>query len=160
MTGRLLQLGHGVEPVLRRLDGDVVADAVARIEIEVGRGLEAAAERDQQALRHVLLGEADGSGAGAVDIDGHVGIVEGLLDARVGGAGNVADLVEHVFGQGAVAVEIGPDDLDVDGRGQAEVENLGHDVDGQHVEGDAGILAGQHAAQAARRRLRWGDDSR
>ena len=76
-----------------------------------------------------------------------LGIVEGLLDAHVGGAGDVADLVQHVLGESAVAVEVGADDLDVDGRGEAEVENLGDDVDGQHVEGDAGILAGQHGAQ-------------
>ena len=58
VTGRLFELGQRVQLVLRRLDGDVVGDAVARIEIEAGAGLEAAAERHQQALRHVLLRQA------------------------------------------------------------------------------------------------------
>ena len=132
---------------MRRLNGDVVGDAVFGIEIEVGGGLEAAAERHQQALRHILLRQADGLGAGAVHIHRHVGIVEGLLDARVGRAGNIADLIEHALGQGAVAIEIRADDLNIDGRREAEVENLRDDVHRQHVERDAGILAGQHAAQ-------------
>ena len=55
VMGRLFRCGHRVQLVLRRLDGDVVRNAVARIEIEVGAGLEAAAQRHQQALRHVLL---------------------------------------------------------------------------------------------------------
>ena len=58
VMGRLFERCHRVEPVLRRLNGDVVGDAVARIEIEVGAGLEAAAQRDQQALRDILLREA------------------------------------------------------------------------------------------------------
>src|SRR5580658_8020888 len=65
VTGRL-EIGHGVELVLWRLNGDVVADAIARIEIETGAGLEAAAERDEQALRDVLLCEAGSRGSGAV----------------------------------------------------------------------------------------------
>ena len=59
VTGRLSSAASDVQPVLRSLDGDVVGNAVARIEIEVGAGLEAAAERHQQALRHVLLRQAD-----------------------------------------------------------------------------------------------------
>jgi hypothetical protein len=43
---------------------------------------------------HVALGEADFLGAGAVDIDGELGQVEGLLDARVGGAGDVLHVVQ------------------------------------------------------------------
>jgi len=115
--GQALERGHGVEPVLRRLRGDVVAYAVARIEIEIRRGLKAAAQGDQDTLGHILLSEADGRGAGAVDIDGHVGVVEGLLDARIDGAGNMAYIFEHALGKGAVVVEIGPHDLDVDWGG-------------------------------------------
>ncbi len=73
-------------------------------------------------------------GAGAVHVHRHVGMVEGLLDARVGGAGNIADLVQHALGQGAVAVEIRADDLNIDRRGEAEVQNLRHDVHRQHIE--------------------------
>ena len=118
------------------------------IEIEVGAGLEAAAQRDQQALRHILLRQPGGCGARAVHVDRQIGIVERLLDARVDRAGHIAHFVQHALGEGAIGIKIGPDDLDIDGRGQAEVENLGHDVHGQRVERDAGIFAGQHVAQA------------
>jgi hypothetical protein len=110
--------------------------------------LEAAAEGDEDALRDVGLGEADFFGASAVDIHGHIRVVEWLLDAGIGCAGNVADFIEHLLGEGAVAVEVRADDLDVNGGGEAEVEDLGDDVNGQHVEGDPGIFAIQHVAQA------------
>ena len=145
--GQAIQRGQRVESVLRGLDGHVVADAAFGIEIEAGGGLEAAAEGHQQALRHILLRQADGLGAGAVHVHRHIGIVEGLLDARVGCAGNIADLIEHALGEGAVAVEVGADDLNIDGRREAEVENLGDDVHRQRVKSDAGILACQHVAQ-------------
>ena len=44
---------------------------------------------------------------------------------------------------------VGAVDLDVDGRGQAEVEDLRDDVGGQEVEGGAGELA-REASCAAR----------
>jgi hypothetical protein len=75
------------------------------------------------------------------------GRVEGLLDAGVGGAGNVFHVVEQLLGVDAVVLQIGSDDLDVDGRGEAEVEDLGDDVDRQDVEGDAGELAGEDFAE-------------
>jgi len=140
LTGRLCHA------VLRGLDGNVIGDAGSRVEIEVGCGLEAAAEGDEDALRDVGLGEADFLGAGAVDIHGHIRVVEGLLDAGIGCAGDVADFIEHLLGEGAVAVEVRADDLDVNGGGEAEVEDLGDDVDGQYVEGDPGIFAIQHVA--------------
>jgi hypothetical protein len=116
VMGRLFELRHRIHTVLRRLDRDVVGNAVAWVEIETWTGLEAAAERHQQALRHVLLRQPGVCGAGAIHIHGQIGIIEGLLDARVRRAGNVAHLVQHALGKGAVAVEIGSDDLNIDGR--------------------------------------------
>ncbi len=70
----------------------------------------------------------------------------------------MAYIVEHAFGEGAVGVEIGSHDLDVDGSGQAEVEDLGDDIDGKHVERHARILARQGDPQAVDVALRWGGD--
>jgi len=99
-------------------------------------------------LRHILLRQADGLGAGAVHVHGYIGLVEGLLNARIGSAGDIANLIEHALGQGAVAVQVHADDLNIDGRGAAEVENLGDDVHRQHIKRDAGVLAVEHGAQA------------
>ena len=133
---------------MRGLDSNAVTDAVLRIEIEAGRGLEAAAESNQYALRHILLRQANLLGAGAVNIHRHIGIVEGLLDARVGGAGNIANFIQHAFGESVIAIHIGADDLYIDRRRKAKVENLGDNVHRQHIEGDTRILAGQYTAQA------------
>ena len=145
--GQAAQRRQAVEPVLRGLRGDVVADPVARVEIEIGRGLEASAERDQNALSDILLREPDGGCARAVHVHRHAGVVERLLDAGIDGAGNVAHVVEHALGQGAVCVEIGAHDLDVDGRRQAEVQDLRDDVHRQRIKRHAGVFAGQHLAQ-------------
>ena len=82
-------------------------------------------------------------------VDVEHGVVVGLLEAEVDEAGDGAKLVEHVAGDGAVACVVGAVDLDVDGRGQAEVEDLRDDVGGQEVEGGAGELARQAFAQGA-----------
>ena len=68
---------------MRGLHGNVIADAVTRIEIEARRGLKAPAQGDEQALRNIALRKADRLRAGAVYIDGEIGKVERLLNARV-----------------------------------------------------------------------------
>ena len=60
-------------------------------------------------------------------------------------------------GDFAIAGDVCAFDLDVDGRGQAEVEDLGDDIGGQEVEGDAGEFAGKSFAQRRRRSRRWGE---
>ncbi len=68
VTGKPFQLSQVIHAVLRRLDGDVVRNAVTRIEIKGGAGLEAAAQRHQQALRHILLRQSCVLGARAVHV--------------------------------------------------------------------------------------------
>ena len=145
--GQTFECSHRVELVLRSLDRDIVGNPVARIEIEIGARLETAAERDQEALCDILLRKARARGARAVHVHRQVRFVERLLDARVGRAANIADFVEHVFGQGAIGIEIGADDLNVNGRGKPEIQNLGDDVDWHHIKRDARVIAGQHLAQ-------------
>ncbi len=94
---------------------------------------------------------------GAVDRDVELRVVEVLLDAQVDQAGHLAELVQHLVGDPAIALDVGALDLHVDRRGQAEVEDLRDDVGGQEVEGHAGKLLRQRSAAAPGRSRRWGD---
>ena len=108
--------------------------------------METAAEGNQQACGHVFLREPDGLGTRAVHIHGHFGQVEGLVDMSIGSAGNIPDLIEHAFGKSAIASLVGADQLDIDGRGEAKVQDLRDDVDRRQVERDAGVFAHQRGA--------------
>ncbi len=67
--GRAHQRVDGVQAVLRRLHGHEVADAGAPVQPLSGRDLAAAGKRDQQAVAHILLGEAHLAGLLAVHVD-------------------------------------------------------------------------------------------
>ena len=54
-------------------------------------------------------------------------IVEGLLHACVGDARNMAELIENLVRDLAIAVEIGAGDLDIDGRGNAPLAACEYD---------------------------------
>ena len=69
--------------------------------------------------------------------------------------GNISDFVQHFFRNRAVAIQIWSHDLDVDGRGQAEVQNLRNDIDGEYVERDARIIMCQHASEFFNILVRW-----
>ncbi len=58
-----------VYAILGCLDGDVVVDAVFRVEPETGSSLEAGAERDEKVLRHVARLQADVLRTSAVHIE-------------------------------------------------------------------------------------------
>jgi hypothetical protein len=143
--------------VLRRLRHHAVADAVLRIQPERGLRLEAAAERNQQALRHVGLRVAALRGFDAVGKHVQHGLVEGLLDAQIGDAGNAAHLVQDAIRQLAIGLRVPADELHVDGCGKAEIENLADNIVRQEVEFRAGKLARQSCPQRPCEFLRWGD---
>ncbi len=75
------------------------------------------------------------------------GVVIGLLNAEVGETGDLAEFGEHLVRDLAVVCDLGAFDLDVDGRGQAEVEDLRDDVRGKEIEGGAGKLAREVGAK-------------
>ena len=77
------EIGQRLQRILRRLRGDVVADAILWIEPEGRTGLVAAAGRDQQAAGDIPLCQADVLGLGAIHIDEKVRVVKGLLDVRI-----------------------------------------------------------------------------
>ena len=144
VTGRLRSAARLSSPYCGVWVGDAVADPVARIEIEIRRGLEASAQCDQNALRHILLREPDGRGARAIHVHCHAGAVERLLDARVDSAGNVAHIVEHAFGQGAVLVEVGADDLDIDRCATVRSSGSASRCPPAGHRSHAGVFASQH----------------
>ena len=95
------------------------------VEPEGRRGLEAAAQRVQQAARDVALGQPELRGHGPVDVDGSFGLVEDLREVHVDRARDLTHLLARSAGDAAVAPRAdGAHDLHVDGRGQAEVEDL------------------------------------
>ena len=57
-------------------------------------------------------------------------VIEVLLDARVGDAGHLANLVQYLVGDLPIALDVGSFDLNIDRRRQAEVQNLRDDIRG------------------------------
>ena len=82
--GNVLQIRQRLNCVLRRLRHQVIVHAVFLVQKEDGRGLETAAERNQQAGRDVALAETALLGLGTVNRDMKLRVVESLLDAQVG----------------------------------------------------------------------------
>ena len=58
------------------------------------------------------------------------GVIEGLLDAEVGEAGHLTQLVQDLVRDLAVPFNIGALELNVDRCRQAEVQNLRHHIRG------------------------------
>ncbi len=73
--------------------------------------------------------------------------IERLLDARVRRARDVFDLIEQLVCILAVPLNIVADDLDIDGRGQSEVQNLADDIGWQKIKSHAGKIAAERLAQ-------------
>ena len=123
----------------------LVADAGRRIQPEARRGLAAAAQRDQQVVGDVALREAGLRRARAVDVDCSVGWFATWWTRRSTMPGTRADLRQQLGRERAVRVLVAADDLHVDRRRQAEVQNLADDVGRDERELDARKLAGQLA---------------
>ena len=131
----VVQILQRVQPVLRRLGRDGVADAGLRIQPEGRRRLAAAAERDQQVVGDVALGEPASCALGAIDVDVQLRLSKGCWMRRS------ADARDHA-GAGCsswsanrrLACRLSPDHLDVDRRRQPEVQDLADDVGGKERE--------------------------
>ncbi len=83
-----------------------------------------------------------------VDIDVDRGFVARLLDARIDEAAHTTQLCKQTVRHDAIGVELVADDLDIDRRGQAEVEDLTDDVGGQEGKRDAGEIPGQSVVRS------------
>jgi hypothetical protein len=115
----------------------------------VGRHLSAGTERDQHAVRDIALCEPVLIGFNAIDVDLHGGGVHFLADEYIHRAGDgfhfLADFARHaVIGRGVAA-----HDLNIDGHGETEVENLIGDIRRLEEEAFIGESAGEIGAQGA-----------
>src|SRR6202012_3835994 len=108
---------------------------VLRVHPVGGRDLAAAGQGGQEAVGDVTLRQAQLGDAGAVDVDAQFRPAFRLLHAHVGQPADAADLFEQNVGVGAVGGGVGARDLQVDGRGRAEVQDLADDVGRQEGEG-------------------------
>ncbi len=133
---RAMQLVERRHPVLRRLDNDLVAHTVLVVQPEVCRRRAAAGQRDQQAVGDVSLGQADLLGERAVGIDHDPRRVEDLLHMDVHRAGNPSEVCGDLLRHAEIRARFRyrARDLDVDRRGQTEVEDLTDDIGGLREE--------------------------
>ena len=88
-------------------------------------------------------------GAGAVDVEAQGGGVGDLLDVNVDGAGDAGDAGGKLEGEGVVGFDVAAGDLDIDGRGEAEVEDLADDVGRLGEEDTVGEFTVEALAQGA-----------
>ena len=125
---QVFEFAKRIDAILRRLDGNRIGHAVGRVQPVGRRRLRAARQRRLKAGSGIVFGQPDDAGEFAIEIDLQRGVLECFLDARIGDAGNVADLRQQLVGEGAAGVEIGAGDLHVDRRRRAEIEDLADDI--------------------------------
>ena len=82
-----------VDPIGRQLDDQGIADAVPRIDPEVGRRLGAAVGGDQHVVGRERLVEAELRRQGAIDIDGERRRIRNLEDMGVDDAGHALQVL-------------------------------------------------------------------
>ncbi len=92
MIGVLFKASIESIRLLRRLDGDRVVHPVLGVDPVVRRDLTARAERDEQAVGDVALGQADLIGPGPVDVDLELGGVDDLVQVDVHRPWDLGDL--------------------------------------------------------------------
>src|SRR6202042_1812865 len=118
-----LEILQRLDGVLGRLSNQVILDAVLPVQEEIWRSLKAAAQRDQQTIGDVARREAALRCLRAVDLDVKSRVIEILLNTRIGQAGHMAKLPQQLVGELAIPLQVRSLDLDIDGRGRAEVQN-------------------------------------
>ena len=142
-----LQIGERIHAVFRRAHVHEVLHADAAIEPVAGLDLRAAAQAEQDRARDVALAQADLRGFRAIDVKGEPLQISRLLHAHIHGAADVSDLLRERGGDAAIVVQVAADDLDVERRGQSEIDRLRDDVRRQEVEDRAGKLLVQAQPQ-------------
>src|ERR1035437_3502613 len=110
--------------------------------------LKAAAQRVEHTRGDVLLRVPTLRGLGAIHIHLKSGIVERLLNAKVGETGNVAELGEKLVCLGLACIRVVAFNLNVDGRGQSKVENLRRDIGGHSAQRHGRRLADEISVNA------------
>src|SRR5207237_5497551 len=93
-------------------------------------------------------GEAKLQRARAVHADRELGLIKWLVDAEVRSAGYFADLLHQLLREGTILRNLQPGDLQIDGRGQAKVQDLAYHVGRQVIELCARETAGERGAKS------------
>ena len=137
-----------VDVVLRRLLDEVVIDAVIPVQEKHRGDLKAPAQGIEYIAGHIAFGISTLGRFRAVNIDIEFRIVEGLFDARIHDARDLADLAQYLVGDLAIAIDIRAIDLDVNRRRQPEVQNLRHHIGRQERERGQGKFPCEIRAQA------------
>ncbi len=145
--GDILNVLDRLDSVLRGLRNQVVVHAVLPVDEEHRRDLKAPAQRVQHTRSNVFFLVSRLQCFGPVHSYIERRIIERLLDMQVGQPGDLMQLRHDVLGNVVIGLNVVSFDLNVDRRGQAEIENLGHDVGRQKIEGRPGKLAGKLLAK-------------
>src|SRR5690606_8861648 len=124
-------------------------DVGLRIQPERRRDLHRPGEIDDHAVGDIALGEPGVLRARAVDIDTEGRQATRLLNARIGNPRNALDVREQRFGINEVRAYVVTPNLQVDGRGRAEVQDLTDDVGRRERERGSGKTFRQLFAQPA-----------
>jgi hypothetical protein len=116
----------------------------------VGRDLAGGRHGQEQLVGDVAEGEAGPGRALAVDVEVEPGRVQHLVEPHVHHARDDLELLHQGLGGRQVLRPLLPGDLDGDGRRDAEVDHLGHDVAGRVIEAELREPASQLLAKQLR----------
>src|SRR5258708_4182966 len=132
--GNILDIRDRLDSVLRGLRNQVVVHAVLPVDEEVWRDLEAPAQRVQHARSNVFFLVSRLQCLGPVHVHIKRWVVEWLLDVQVGQPGHLVQIRHDLLGDFVIRLNVASFNLDVNRRGQAEIQNLGHDVRRRKIE--------------------------
>ena len=114
--------------ILRRLHGNGVRNAVLWIQPEIRRSLEAAAQRYQHVLCHVTRVHPHLRALRTINLQIQCRQCEHLLDVYIRRTWDLSHPVCDLLCDGVIALHVGAGYLDINGRWQSKVEDLGHDI--------------------------------
>jgi len=146
---RFLQRVKRVHFAHRALHDNLIIDAVDRVQPLVWIGLSGTGERDEHVTGDITLGEAELLGTIAIDVHLDRRVLDLLMDMGVHNTGNGDNLAEQMLGDSVVVFWITTDDLEVDGSGQAKIQNLVGHVSGREEEGFFGKFLSELLSQQA-----------
>src|SRR4029077_13978859 len=117
-----------IDPVLGRLHANAVVDAIIPVHPVVRCHLAAAAERDQHAAGYVALRQTHLRRLDPIHVQADFRLVDHLVNVNIGGSGNMRNPVRELAGYLVVRARVSPDYLQIDGRRNPEVQDLGGDI--------------------------------
>src|SRR6202000_831952 len=106
-NGNVLDVRLGIDGVLWVLHDDVVLNAILRIQVVHGSHLKAAAKRHEHAVDHVTLVESALRSFRPVDVHVELRVVLLLLDADVGDASDVTEILQYGWGYCPISRDVG-----------------------------------------------------